>query len=195
MLKIKCIKVFRDEHNRIIGYRIIDEHKRVNDVMADQLKEAIRSKTVTCTNLTLTTDNRLISKRNTNENNNIKYYRYEISDDKQHIKIGGLFKGINKVLEEIDKEASYGNVQAIQDYEYIDRLISKLEYNLKSPKIENSKAIFYYNELERNKIVSQLLEIQQVLNDYYYNMDEEILVNPDRSRVVYEDKQQIAILI
>ena len=61
MLTISCIgKVYN--HNRIIAYDIQDEHGKVTTVASKELKEAIRSGKVNCINLTLTSNNRLISK-------------------------------------------------------------------------------------------------------------------------------------
>ena len=61
LLLICCIdKIYKG--NKIIAYVIEDQYHRRNEVTPEQLKDAIRNRTVECINLTLTSDNRLISK-------------------------------------------------------------------------------------------------------------------------------------
>lgn len=62
ILKVKCIEK-KYEGRKIMTYVIQDEHGRVNVVTSEALKEAIRNNAVECLNLTLTSDNRLISKQ------------------------------------------------------------------------------------------------------------------------------------
>ena len=61
VLLVCCVdKLYKG--NKIVAYLIEDQHGRRNEVTPEQLKDAIRNKIVECTNLTLTSDNRLISK-------------------------------------------------------------------------------------------------------------------------------------
>lgn len=62
MLVVEQIAKFRDEHGNIIGYRLRDftPNRRTQDVKADILKREIRAGNVTVTNLTLTSNNRLV---------------------------------------------------------------------------------------------------------------------------------------
>lgn len=62
MLIVEQIAKFRDEHGNIIGYRLRDftPNRRTQDVKADILKREIRAGNVTVTNLTLTSNNRLV---------------------------------------------------------------------------------------------------------------------------------------
>ena len=60
MLQATCIQKFRDKHNQIYGYRLQDSTGAVKDVKPESLKNAIRNKQISITNLTLTSDNRLI---------------------------------------------------------------------------------------------------------------------------------------
>ena len=69
MLCVRCTQKFRDKHGIIIGYEI--ENMDNNDkrrVEPKRLKELILSKQVIVVNLTLTSDNRLIDKTETNNN-------------------------------------------------------------------------------------------------------------------------------
>ena len=63
MLKAKCIEKIRDKNNHIIGYKIIGNDKKPMPVKPESLKKAIRSGQLEVTNLTLTSDNRLIDKK------------------------------------------------------------------------------------------------------------------------------------
>ena len=63
MLKAKCIEKIRDKNNHIIGYTIIGDDKKPIPVKSEKLKEVIRSGQIEITNLTLTSDNRLIDKK------------------------------------------------------------------------------------------------------------------------------------
>lgn len=64
MLTVKCIEKFKDQHNKIYGYRLIDLNGAIQDVASDNLKRAIANKQVQVINLTLTKDNRLVDCNN-----------------------------------------------------------------------------------------------------------------------------------
>ena len=57
MIKVKCIKKFRDKNNHIYGYRIQDKKGNIRDIRAEKLKLAIKSNRLSVANLTLTSDN------------------------------------------------------------------------------------------------------------------------------------------
>jgi len=59
MLTATCIQKFK-KNNRIYGYRLQDSQGNTKDVYSDQLKTAIRNNQIAITNLTLTSDNRLV---------------------------------------------------------------------------------------------------------------------------------------
>lgn len=61
-MQVKCIKKFRDKHNKIIGYRIVAANGQSQDVKAERLKEVIASGNLDVVNLTLTKDGRLVDK-------------------------------------------------------------------------------------------------------------------------------------
>lgn len=65
MIQAKCIKKFRDKHNKIIGYRLVDTNGNIQDVKAEKLKEVLSTGKLSIVNLTLTKDGRLV---NTSEN-------------------------------------------------------------------------------------------------------------------------------
>lgn len=60
MIQAKCIQKFRDEHDKIYGYRLVDINGASVDIHADDLKNAIRNNQINIVNLTLTHDNRLV---------------------------------------------------------------------------------------------------------------------------------------
>lgn len=60
MITVKCIQKFKDEHNNIYGYRLVDINGQTQDVASENLKKAIINKQVHVINLKLTSDRRLI---------------------------------------------------------------------------------------------------------------------------------------
>jgi len=60
-MKARCIEKVRDKNNRVIGYTLIDQSGNKLNIKSDALKNAIRNNKVEVINLTLTSDNRLIS--------------------------------------------------------------------------------------------------------------------------------------
>lgn len=64
MLTVKCIERIRGRSGAIEFYKIQDIQGEQRVVTANQLKQAIRNKQVICSNLTLTSDNRLIGNIN-----------------------------------------------------------------------------------------------------------------------------------
>ena len=63
MIQLKCIRKFKDKSGRIHGYRLVDINGVVQDITPNNLKDVIKSGKVTVVNLTLTSDNRLIDKK------------------------------------------------------------------------------------------------------------------------------------
>jgi hypothetical protein len=70
MVKAKCIQKFRDNSNRIVGYRLIDQCGNTKDVEANNLKYLIIAGNLDVINLKLTQDNRLIDSAENNNANN-----------------------------------------------------------------------------------------------------------------------------
>ena len=60
MLQVKCIQKIRDRNNRICQYELQDTDGNIKTVYAHDLKKAIRQGQVYVTNLTLSSDGRLI---------------------------------------------------------------------------------------------------------------------------------------
>lgn len=59
--QLKCVDKFRNKNNKIIGYRLLDIYGKTHDMKADALKYAISKNLIRVTNLTLTSDNRLVN--------------------------------------------------------------------------------------------------------------------------------------
>ena len=64
MIQVKCIKKFRDDNNRIYGYRVVDLNGFTQDVEAERLKQAIIKGDVDVINMKLTSNGRLIDSDN-----------------------------------------------------------------------------------------------------------------------------------
>lgn len=62
MIHAKCIQKIRNKNNKIIGYTLIDNVGKVQELDADRLKDWIVNGRILVTNLTLTSDGRLIDK-------------------------------------------------------------------------------------------------------------------------------------
>ena len=62
MIHAKCIQKIRNKHNKIIGYTLIDNVGKVQEIDADRLKDWIVNGRILVLNLTLTSDGRLIDK-------------------------------------------------------------------------------------------------------------------------------------
>lgn len=60
MINAKCIHKFRDNHDRITGYRLVDINGQTNDISSEDLKKAILNRQINVLNLTLTKDKRLV---------------------------------------------------------------------------------------------------------------------------------------
>ena len=66
MIQTKCIQKFRDKSNKIYGYRLQDINGQTQDITSENLKKAIINKQINVINLTLTKDQRLVSKEAVN---------------------------------------------------------------------------------------------------------------------------------
>ena len=71
MLETKCIYKYRNKNGVIIGYKLIGKDNQKFDVKADALKLAIKNKKIYVTNLTLTSDDRLVDRSTKEEINAI----------------------------------------------------------------------------------------------------------------------------
>ena len=60
MLVVTCIERFKDKNGVVIGYRLQDEQGNIKDVYPEQLKNVIKQNKISVSNLTLTSDNRLV---------------------------------------------------------------------------------------------------------------------------------------
>ena len=68
MITCRCIQKFRNKHGKIYGYKLQDSSGQIRDVTSEELKRAINDKQINITNLVLTTDGRIISKRKDTSN-------------------------------------------------------------------------------------------------------------------------------
>ena len=59
-MEYECITKFRDKNNRIKGYRLRDKNGRTVEESAEKVKKAIECGNITVSNLTLTSDGRLV---------------------------------------------------------------------------------------------------------------------------------------
>lgn len=62
MVTVICTKAYRNNKNKIYGYNIQDLYGQSCDISPENLKQAITNKQISVTNITLTSDGRLIIK-------------------------------------------------------------------------------------------------------------------------------------
>ena len=99
MIQAKCIQKFRDNSNKIYGYRLQDINGQTQDVKAEELKSAIRNKQIHIVNLTLTSDNRLVDKEPEKQLQNKKILPSEIST--KSIKVDKITSLIEHICNEL----------------------------------------------------------------------------------------------
>lgn len=92
--QFKCIDKFRDRQGNIIGYRLQSSSGSIFDVDSDTLKYKIKSGQSEVINLTLTSDNRLISTQPNNKEDNkidIARIKQQNKDNKLYVRYQRIF--------------------------------------------------------------------------------------------------------
>ena len=92
MIKCTCIYKYRDEKGNIKGYKLKDKHGAIQDISSTDLKNAIRAAQIEVDNLTLTSDNRLMSK------SSLSVDEDKISNNRNKSKIGRRYQNVFKHL-------------------------------------------------------------------------------------------------
>ena len=72
MIQCKCIEKFRDSKGNIVAYRLMDSNLKTQDITPQLLKQAIKNNQLDVVNLKLTSDNRLIDKKENVQTDNVK---------------------------------------------------------------------------------------------------------------------------
>lgn len=85
MIKVKAVQTFRDKNNTIIGYSLADSKGNVKKLKSQELKKAIKAGKIEVINLTLTSDNRLVSTKskmsvNANKKKQVVSVRNKVPD-------------------------------------------------------------------------------------------------------------------
>lgn len=62
MIEVKCVDKLKDKSGNITKYKLVDKQGQVKVFTATELKQAMKMGNLTVVNLTLTKDNRLVSK-------------------------------------------------------------------------------------------------------------------------------------
>lgn len=163
MIKVNCIQKFY-KNNKIYGYRIQDCNGVTKDVTAEQLKQAINNKSVYVNNLTLTSDNRLISTSeritHTAKDNKKIIYGKEAVDKLIHSD-GGTPVMIKLTDAEEYKQTVFLGIRDIQCRElfvFFDGTALDGEFALSSKFIENNahKIKFKFDENEPEELAHLL---------------------------------------
>lgn len=193
-----CTKVVRNKSGKILYYILINRQQIERQVTPELLKQAIGNNKVICRNLKLTTDGRIIVGRGHKPEQVVlaeqEYHRYIILDNLNKSEVGGLFIGTGKIINKLldgETKAEY------EDGEDLDRMLGNLESTLKYPNINSENNTipinFYYTNLGNIKVTKTINEIAKILKDYNYDIKHVTIKNVDKSKVAYEDEDQIGI--
>lgn len=93
MIVCKCIEKFRDKHDVIVGYALVDKNGVRQEIEAKQLKKMIERREIDVVNLTLTSDGRLISTDKTDKFD-LAEFRELYSDKAIYRRYQGIFDAI-----------------------------------------------------------------------------------------------------
>ena len=181
----RCIEKIKSRQGVTQLYHIIDMDGNGGSkvLTGKELKNLMTLNILQVDNLKISSNGRLIDKKLEE-----KFYRYFIYDNSTKKIIGGLFRGIDKVIKIIQDE-----YEEYEDAEDLDLLVSKLEYILKFPKIDRKDIVFYYTEEGNKRVVAKVKQMNEILN--YYNFTVKVDVQDDVGRVVYRDQDQVAVVI
>ena len=171
MLQAKCIKKFRDKHNKIIGYRLVDTNGNIQDVKAEKLKEVLSTGKLNIVNLTLTKDGRLV---NTSEN-----------DTKSGI--------VNKAKNVIHQPQPKQTTTILKDHQPIlfCGLLDDLDLDLRETELLNFKIVDSLSSI-LNKVKALGVGVDKITDDMYmiYNTNNKTatIVSEAPVRVLAEEK-------
>lgn len=123
MIQCKCIEKFRDSKGNIVAYRLMDSNLKTQDITPQLLKQAIKNNQLDVVNLKLTSDNRLIDKKENVQTDNVK------------ISSKDLITKLAKDIHTITGKSKYISNLSLEDYTYI------FESNLHTDNKETTSSI------------------------------------------------------
>jgi len=175
MITLTCIEKFK-KNNKIYGYRVQDQQGNTRDVTPEQLKVAILNQQVTITNLTLTSDGRLVdssqldkSKDNTDEKLMEEYNRLKGEYDKLKGEYDRLKKAYSRIIKITDKEHDI-HKKILRDMRYGEG--STFFAHTESGTTMLGKQVAFFGDEDtykavKNNLISQGFDIEQVPTNYY----------------------------
>lgn len=125
MIQAKCIQKFKDKQGRIYGYRLVDINGQTQDVTPGDLKLAIRDKRITVINLALTSDNRLIDKKEEKQLQNTKIMPNKVVAP-QPSKKEKFEECVEAIMKELTKTVGSGDIQIEPDDNSDDYLLATI---------------------------------------------------------------------
>ncbi len=181
----RCVEKIKNSRGITELYHLKDITGTREDAVLSkaELKNLLLVNAIQVDNIKLASDYKIIDKKIEE-----RYFRYYIFDSYNKKNIGGLFRGIDTVLKVIEDE--YENYEDVED---INLLVSKLEYELKFPKIDRKDIVFYYTEHGNEKALPKIKEIDSILRDYNYIIKVDMTTNV--GRIIYRDNEQVAVII
>lgn len=128
---VTCINRERNSSGQILYYDIMDENNNKVRLTSEQLKSAIRSKKVICTNLTLTKNNKLMltkTKAIAYENNKNKHIRSNLSQlDLSKLTLDEIKAHMERVMQASIKVMFRSNTQLTCCVGHLPLIMDRLE--------------------------------------------------------------------
>lgn len=143
-LVVKCIDRYKDRNSIIKGYLLEDKNGDTLKVTTEQLKKALYNYKVSCENLKLTSDNRIIYKETCESTSDKLWVTQEILENfRFNIGMSSIYKldlKLDKVTE-VDKRCifidAFKDNQAISDYTHgCDKVVLINCVNIEAPREE-----------------------------------------------------------
>ena len=190
-VKCRCIHKFRDKQGRIIGYRLRDENEECIDLSPDNLKIAIMSNELNIANLQLTSDNRLIHKKEkTILSDLIVYTTSKLEEIKNRYNMQDVYKVRHEYLGEdkyiylaplnAKKQIKRGYVPVCIKLTYLDYLglIQVVVFEGRLVKSQNQYFIDSSKSINHIRHANDILELQ-VFEEFIQSEIEKVLSNLD----------------
>ena len=182
MVKVEMIKKLRDKNNKLYGYIIRDEYGRETGIYTSDLKKSILNGSCVVSNMTLTSDGRLIEKKMSvvSDKNNLlipSIFGVQIKNIKTSVgREGEYYKGNVYYMGKLLGEWSQDPNGCIVDNYYFDESI------LKTPLAKYKNAYGAQNSMET-------FMLKVVILTEYYKLYQKMLKagNHDKMTVVTDD--------
>lgn len=180
MIKVKAVQTFRDKNNTIIGYSLADSKGNVKKMKSQELKRAIKAGKIEVINLTLTSDNRLVSTKskisvNANKKKQVVNIRGRVPDVRSAKRNDEVRVHVKK--QKNPREEILEKINASEDGSIFDIVIKGNEIVLRGVKVDKDSL--------RGKI-----KIPKGVKDFAVTSDGKVYKNINKGRVIKKLEKQ-----